>query len=47
MITIEKPDRPYLILESIGGKEEKKERNLHLISPDEGVPLKIGRGHQC
>lgn len=34
-------------MESVNAKEEKKERNLHLIFSNEGAPLKVGRGHQC
>ena len=47
MITIEKPDKPYIVLESVSGKEDKKERNLHLIFSNEGTPMRVGRGHQC
>jgi pSer/pThr/pTyr-binding forkhead associated (FHA) protein len=48
MITIEKPDKPYVVLESVNGKEDnKKERNLHMIFSNEGHSLKVGRGHQC
>jgi len=48
MITIERPDRPYLILEGINErKESKEERCMHVISPTEGTSVKIGRGHQC
>jgi hypothetical protein len=28
-------------------REELKERNLHVVSPDEKTPVKMGRGHQC
>lgn len=32
MIIIEKPQKPYVMLESVTGKEDnKKERNLHMI----------------
>jgi hypothetical protein len=51
MITFDKPNKPYLVLESVTEKherrEELKERNLHLICPDEKVPVRLGRGHQC
>lgn len=49
-MTISKPTKPYIILESLnrthieGGKDE---RCLHLISAKEQSPIKIGRGHQC
>ena len=46
MITIEKPDKPYMILESLG-REEKKERILHMVYGNTGEVMKIGRGHQC
>lgn len=45
MITIEKPNQPYLVLESVSGKKE--ERNLHMIFSNDGNPLRVGRGHQC
>lgn len=48
MITIEKPNKPYLMLESVNGKDDtKKERNLHMIFSNEGLSLKVGRGHNC
>jgi pSer/pThr/pTyr-binding forkhead associated (FHA) protein len=51
MITFDKPQRPYIVLESVTEKherrEELKERNLHVISPEENNPVKLGRGHQC
>lgn len=51
MITFEKPSKPYIVLESYTEKHEKreelKERNLHVVSPDEKVPVRLGRGHQC
>lgn len=47
MITVDKPNKPYLILESVGGKEDKKERHLHMVFSNDGNPLKVGRGHQC
>ena len=51
MITFDKPERPYMVLESVTEKherrEELKERNLHVIYPDEKTPVKLGRGHQC
>lgn len=48
MITIEKPAKPYIMLETVHAKEDnKKERNLHMIFSNEGVALKVGRGHQC
>lgn len=48
LITIDKPSRPYIILESFHDHTEKREeRTLHLISPEERVPVRLGRGHQC
>jgi hypothetical protein len=48
MITIDKPQKPYLMLETVNAKDDtKKERNLHMIFSNEGLPLKVGRGHQC
>ena len=48
MITIEKPEKPYLILEGINErKESREERCLHVISPDNNNVIRIGRGHQC
>lgn len=48
MMTINKPDRPYIILESLCNKQEnKEERCLHLIATQENTPIKIGRGHDC
>lgn len=28
-------------------KESKEERCLHVLCPEDGVAVKIGRGHQC
>jgi hypothetical protein len=48
MICIEKPQKPYIIFESLNERNEaKEEKNLHLICADEKVPIKLGRGHQC
>lgn len=48
MVTIEKPQKPYVMLESVYGKDDsKKERNLHMILSNEGLSIKVGRGHQC
>lgn len=48
MITIEKPSKPYIILEGINErKESKEERCLHVICPENGNVVKLGRGHQC
>lgn len=48
MITIEKPEKPYLILESVNNKEDnKRQRNLHVVFANEDQTLKVGRGHQC
>jgi hypothetical protein len=47
MITVEKPQKPYVVLESVNAKEDRKERNLHVIFANEGHSLKVGRGHQC
>ena len=34
-------------MESMNKKEEKMERTLHLLSPQEGEKIKIGRGDEC
>jgi hypothetical protein len=51
MITFDKPQKPYIVLESVTEKherrEELKERNLHVICSEENYPVKLGRGHQC
>ena len=48
MLEIEKPSRPYLILENINERNEsKEERCLHLLCPEDGGVIKMGRGHQC
>jgi hypothetical protein len=48
MMTIEKPDQPYILLESLCNKfENKEERCLHLIKTVNENPIKIGRGHEC
>lgn len=48
MMTITKPNKPYIILESLNNKQEnREERCLHLISTEENNPIKIGRGHEC
>jgi hypothetical protein len=47
MMTITKPNKPYILLESLCNKQEKEERCLHLISTEENTPIKIGRGHEC
>lgn len=51
MITFEKPNKPYIVLESVTDKHERKEdakeRNLHVISSEEKYAVKLGRGHQC
>lgn len=48
MMTISKPNRPYILLESLCQKtENKEERCLHLISTAESSAIKIGRGHEC
>lgn len=53
---VEKPDRPYIVIESITPprsllnnlNHREEERCLHVISMAEGGrPLKIGRGHGC
>jgi len=49
-MTISKPDKPYIILESLnraGDQLAKEEKCLHLISAKENSPIRIGRGHQC
>lgn len=48
MMTITKPNKPYILLESLCNKfQNKEERCLHLISTEENSPIKIGRGHEC
>lgn len=49
MMTISKPSKPYIILESLNrtGQLAKEERCLHLISAKENSQIRIGRGHQC
>ena len=50
MMTICKPTKPYIILESLNRTHPevgKDERCLHLISAKENSPIKMGRGHQC
>lgn len=47
MIAIEKPKKHYLLMESINKNEYKLERTLHLLSPDEGQRIRIGRGEEC
>jgi predicted component of type VI protein secretion system len=31
----------------VNAKEDRRERNLHMIFANEGHSLKVGRGHQC
>jgi len=51
MIRLERPERPYLILESLPQdflkKDDRIDRNLHIIMLEEGISVKIGRGFQC
>ena len=48
MITIDKPEKPYVILEGINErKESREERCLHVICPENNNVVRIGRGHQC
>jgi hypothetical protein len=48
MMTISKPNKPYILFESIGNKHEnREERWLHLVSSEENSSIKIGRGHDC
>jgi len=48
MITIDKPEKPYLILEGINDrKESKEERCLHVVCPENNNVVHLGRGHQC
>jgi predicted component of type VI protein secretion system len=49
MMTISKPTKPYVVLESLANRAEpnKEERCLHMISAKENTPIRIGRGHQC
>lgn len=46
MMSIAKPNKPYIMLETIPGKSEgKDEKCLHMISADESAAVKLGRGH--
>lgn len=56
MMGVEKPDKPYIVIESITPprsllnslNHREEERCLHVISMTEGGrPLKVGRGHGC
>lgn len=50
MLTIQKPNKPYIIFQNLNQKKErsdKEEKNLHLITADENNVIKLGRGHQC
>ena len=48
MITIERPTKPYIILEGISDRREsREERCLHVIHAEKDVNVKLGRGHQC
>jgi pSer/pThr/pTyr-binding forkhead associated (FHA) protein len=48
MMTISKPNKPYILFESIGNKHENRdERWLHLVSSEENSSIRIGRGHDC
>lgn len=45
LITIERPQNPYMIVEKIG--EDKKSSCFTLIVPEIGQTINLGRGHQC
>jgi hypothetical protein len=50
MIIFDKPNKPYIVLESLtekGDKKDASDRLIHVISPDERYPVKMGRGHMC
>ena len=49
LISVEKPDFPYIILEkqSTDSTTNQKANSLSLIVPNEDSPIKLGRGHQC
>jgi hypothetical protein len=59
MMTIHKPEKPYIILESLDPLNnqvpnhtvqsalQERERLVHLISADEKQPIKIGRANEC
>ena len=49
LISVEKPDFPYIILEkqSADATNTLKANSLSLIVPSEDSPIKLGRGHQC
>ena len=45
LITIEKPECPYIILEKIS--DDNNHPTLSIIVPEKGQTMKLGRGHQC
>ena len=49
LISVEKPDFPYIILEkqSNDSGANVKANSLSLIVPNDDTPIKLGRGHQC
>ena len=48
MMSIEKPDKPYLMLQTTNNKLDlKEEKTLQVITLDENAIAKIGRGHTC
>ena len=49
LISVEKPEFPYIILEkqSTDSTTNLKANSLSLIVPSEDAPIKLGRGHQC
>ena len=49
LISVEKPDFPYIILEkqNTDSGTNLKANSLSLIVPSEDAPIKLGRGHQC
>lgn len=49
LISVEKPEFPYIILEkqNTDSTTNLKSNSLSLIVPSEDAPIKLGRGHQC
>ena len=49
LISVEKPDFPYIILEkqNTDSTTNLRANSLSLIVPSEDIPIKLGRGHQC
>ena len=46
LITVEKPDCPYIIIEKVS-TEANNSSTMSIIIPDGNTAIKLGRGHQC